>query len=350
MPLLAAQTYHQHPVASPAMALQGNATYEHFSSSVDSSSKSSSSIASAAHGQVNANKTGIGSASSSSTNPSKAPNESSSVYVAGLPPDITTEELRKFLHSLISCMAQSVTHDSLSLSEILFGISGKVPIKKIKIYVNAKGQKKGDALVTFHRSDHAATACLHFDGLDIGDGYRIKVSKASFTANSSSSARSAGSYDDVEVISLLPEPAMADKHPIVIIRQRREEEVVSFSSSIDDLLVECCIYGELLALLPVSDPDFPDMILAAVAIYAAVEDANTCSAAVDARSLADGSRYTTSVHLPSKLPSHDDSASAQHPVPLSAPASDFKEGGENHVPSAVEDADDDVDAFLNSLL
>jgi hypothetical protein len=60
--------------------------------------------------------------------------DSPSIYISNLPKDITEEEL-----------------------EILFGALGRV--KKVKIYLNSFGQKKGDALLTFVQTETASTAC-----------------------------------------------------------------------------------------------------------------------------------------------------------------------------------------------
>lgn len=83
-------------------------------------------------------KPGIGSNAQSSSSDSKTQsiktNEVVSVYVSNLPTDITEDEL-----------------------EILFSPHGK--IKKIKIYTDQSGKKKGDALITFANSDSVVIAC-----------------------------------------------------------------------------------------------------------------------------------------------------------------------------------------------
>ena len=40
---------------------------------------------------------------------------------------------------------------------------------------------KGDALITFLKVDSVAVACCKCDGLDIGDGYILRVAKADFS-------------------------------------------------------------------------------------------------------------------------------------------------------------------------
>ena len=46
--------------------------------------------------------------------------------------------------------------------EILFSSQGN--IKKVKIYLNPDGSKKGDALVTYSRAEAAALACIQVWG------------------------------------------------------------------------------------------------------------------------------------------------------------------------------------------
>lgn len=82
--------------------------------------------------------------------------ESTRVYVSGLPNDITEEEI-----------------------EILFSPQGK--IKRIKLYLNQNGEKKGDGLVTFVNPESVISSCAKLNGLDIGDGAVISVTKADFS-------------------------------------------------------------------------------------------------------------------------------------------------------------------------
>ena len=62
--------------------------------------------------------------------------------------------------------------------EILFGAQAK--IKRVKIYVDGSGEQKGDALITYYKAEDAVTACLRFNGLDIGEGHVLCVAPADF--------------------------------------------------------------------------------------------------------------------------------------------------------------------------
>lgn len=109
-------------------------------------------------------------------------NECMSIYVSGLPLDFTQEEL-----------------------EILFSQQGK--IKKSKLYTDRNGKLKGDALITFYKAELVTSACVQFNGLDIGDGYVISVVKADFgtgagaggNGNNSSDGKLAASYYEAPI-------------------------------------------------------------------------------------------------------------------------------------------------------
>jgi hypothetical protein len=62
--------------------------------------------------------------------------------------------------------------------DILFGAQAK--IKRVKIYVDGSGKQKGDALISYYKAEDAVTACLRFNGLDIGDGHVLCVAPADF--------------------------------------------------------------------------------------------------------------------------------------------------------------------------
>jgi hypothetical protein len=91
--------------------------------------------------------------------------ESTSVYVSGLPRDIDEKDLGTsrpcmcfFPHRPALRVSQSPCCVSSGLAEALFSPQGTV--KKIKVYKGPDGLKKGDALVTYHRADAAAAACI----------------------------------------------------------------------------------------------------------------------------------------------------------------------------------------------
>eukprot|EP00760_Papus_ankaliazontas_P008212 PhM_4_TR13698/c1_g2_i1/m.22926/K13093/HTATSF1; HIV Tat-specific factor 1 len=80
------------------------------------------------------------------------------VYVTGLPPDATVDELDAF-----------------------FSKAGAIRVdrrgqKKIKIY----GKGKGDGLVCFVRVESVATACENLDGMPLRRGFELKVEPAVF--------------------------------------------------------------------------------------------------------------------------------------------------------------------------
>eukprot|EP01041_Mallomonas_annulata_P008436 gene8436-17395_t len=99
-----------------------------------------------------------------------------SVYITGLPTDITDEEI-----------------------EILFTRQGKP--KKIKLYTNTDGSKKGDALVTFTKSECVTSACQQFNGRDIGEGCVLTVTPADFSYKTQSQTQSSGGSSSQTTIS-----------------------------------------------------------------------------------------------------------------------------------------------------
>jgi hypothetical protein len=81
-----------------------------------------------------------------------------SVYISGLPKDITEEELGTKPLSHWNSQLIYIFFQIVFSLDILFSPQGK--IKKIKIYADEKGQKKGDALITYSNPDSATTACF----------------------------------------------------------------------------------------------------------------------------------------------------------------------------------------------
>eukprot|EP01031_Cornospumella_fuschlensis_P025112 gene25114-30329_t len=174
-----------------------------------------------------------------------APAESSSVYVSNLPKDITEEEL-----------------------DILFSPHGKV--RKIKIYVDKDGVKKGDALVTYVKPEAAYLASLKVNNLDIGEGYIIKVAKATFQKDKEAKdSQENDEYDsgtgDNSLYNLTEEqiwshlPAEATKElkslPVVFLSPLTPYPPGITERDVEaDLLLLCCSYGNIkyLHILPPS--------------------------------------------------------------------------------------------------
>lgn len=118
-----------------------------------------------------------------------------------LPLDITEEEIgskKLSYHYFVMFTSSSCWLD------ILFSVSGK--IKKIKIYSDRAGNKKGyspvvepklsllllwlcirvgDALVTYMKHESVLAACIQLNNLNIGDGHIMQVTKAEFKGENS---------------------------------------------------------------------------------------------------------------------------------------------------------------------
>ena len=105
----------------------------------------------------------------SSKKRSSAP-KNTAIYVSKLPDDITVDEI-----------AQYFTKCGIIMDEMMTGKP------RIKLYTDAEGQFKGDALVVYLREESVNLALKILDDGEIRPGQRIKVQEASFNQNNSMS-------------------------------------------------------------------------------------------------------------------------------------------------------------------
>ena len=85
-------------------------------------------------------------------------NETTSVYVCGFPLDFEEEDLSTALFFAFFPINSFHFNGVYCLADVLFSPHGK--IKRIKLYRNAEGKLKGDALITFTRPDIVPACCL----------------------------------------------------------------------------------------------------------------------------------------------------------------------------------------------
>ena len=90
--------------------------------------------------------------------------ENCRVYVSGFPNDITEEDICKIIYKVLlsNLFKEIITIFILNYYfysiDILFSGAGKV--KKVKLYTDAQGSKKGDALVTYVSAESATVAAI----------------------------------------------------------------------------------------------------------------------------------------------------------------------------------------------
>ncbi|CAN0094717.1 unnamed protein product, partial [Ectocarpus sp. 12 AP-2014] len=89
--------------------------------------------------------------------------QNTSVYITGLPSDITQAKI-----------------------ELVFSQHGSV--KRTKVYRNEAGEAKGDGLVTFAKPASVDLAVVKMNGHEISVGYPISVSMADFNRTKSGTA------------------------------------------------------------------------------------------------------------------------------------------------------------------
>ena len=91
------------------------------------------------------------------------PKINSSIYVTGLPPDITTEEASEYF---TKCG--------------IFRVDPHTGEKRIKLYEGTDGKRKGDALIQYAREESIDLALEHLNESEIRPGYKIHVERATF--------------------------------------------------------------------------------------------------------------------------------------------------------------------------
>eukprot|EP01022_Parablepharisma_sp_SALTPOND_P014368 TRINITY_DN1947_c0_g1_i1.p1 TRINITY_DN1947_c0_g1~~TRINITY_DN1947_c0_g1_i1.p1 ORF type:complete len:498 (-),score=72.93 TRINITY_DN1947_c0_g1_i1:3959-5362(-) len=91
------------------------------------------------------------------------PKISASVYVTGLPPDISQEELSEYFSKCGILRVDPHTGE-----------------KKVKIYEESDGRRKGDALIQYARGESIELALEHLNESEIRPGYKIHVERARF--------------------------------------------------------------------------------------------------------------------------------------------------------------------------
>ncbi|KAJ3058664.1 hypothetical protein HK102_010369, partial [Quaeritorhiza haematococci] len=97
------------------------------------------------------------------TEPKKKPNRA--IYVNGLPPDVTVDEVKEYF-----------TKCGIIMEDVMTGEP------KIKIYKDDKGMAKGDALIVYFKEESVELACKLLDDSQFrfGDSGRVRVQKAVF--------------------------------------------------------------------------------------------------------------------------------------------------------------------------
>lgn len=85
------------------------------------------------------------------------------MYVSGLPPDITDEELREF-----ACKAGVIRIDHQTGKE------------KIKIYKDDQGIPKGDAAISYAKEESITIALEMLNEKEIKPGFPVKIERAHF--------------------------------------------------------------------------------------------------------------------------------------------------------------------------
>ena len=123
----------------------------------------------------------------------KRPSSSSSVYATGLPADLSESEAFDFFRK-----------GGVIREDVLTGE------KRIRLYSDASGRRKGDALVSYMFPDSVPLAITLLDGAEIRPGCPVSVTEASFQQSAASSQ---------------PAPVAAKKSKVELTLAKRRKEL-----------------------------------------------------------------------------------------------------------------------------
>ena len=106
------------------------------------------------------------------------------LYVEGLPPDITPAVFIQFFSKcgIIKKNSEGTNQYCLlftysTSSDLISLLIGEY---KYKIYRDESGKPKGDGIITYFRPESITLAMMHLDGEEIAPGYKVKLSEAKF--------------------------------------------------------------------------------------------------------------------------------------------------------------------------
>jgi len=125
----------------------------------------------------------------------------------------------------------------------LFGAQAR--IKRVKIYVDGSGRQKGDALITYYKAEDAVTACLRFNGLDIGEGHVLCVAPADFGGPTRAAPVPALPNESIDLQStlraVLPREMSTGSSPVLVIMNvfdQADDRVSRDASVVEDIEVQ----------------------------------------------------------------------------------------------------------------